>query len=195
MHVDAAAGGAFLADRQQVHALRQHRKGRERQGERGNGGDERRVAADVEISHQPSHRPERLGVIRQELHEENQGREKRVERDARQQQHIRRNSAVPGAGQRVHNPDGTERTGEAGNRHGGKAGDARRKVQRQRQHRAQRGARRHAESKRRGERVSQQRLKHDARRGERRSHHGAREHAGKPRDEKNLRVQIIRKRN
>ncbi len=64
-------------------------------------------------------------------------------------------------------------------------------VERERQHGAERGAGRHAERKRRCQRVSKQRLQDDARRGQRRSHEGACEHARQPRDEENLRVGVV----
>ena len=64
--------------------------------------DERRVACDVEVAHQPAHRAKRLGEIAEVLHEQNQRREKRVQRHARQQQHRRRQPALPRVRQRIH---------------------------------------------------------------------------------------------
>src|SRR5262249_21816767 len=58
----------------------------------------------------------------------------------------------------------------------------------------ERRARGHAERERRGERVPEQPLEHDAGRREQRADAGARERAREPRDEKDLRVGVVRKR-
>ena len=123
---------------------------------------------------------------RRKLHKKNQRREERVERHAGQQQDVGRQALAPGAREPIDDGDRAKRSRKAGDRHRRKARDPGRQVQRQRQHGAQCGARGHAKRERRGERVSQQRLKDDARGGERRSDHGAREHAGQPCDKEDL---------
>ena len=142
--------------------LRKHRKRRERQRDGRQRGDERRVAAHVEVAHQPANRAERLREVGHELHEENQRREERIQRDAGEQQHVGRHPAVLRARQRVDDGHGAERAGKAGDRHRRKPGDPGRQIQRHRQHGAKRRAGRNAQRERRRERIPQQRLKHHA---------------------------------
>ena len=64
-------------------------------------------------------------------------------------------------------------------------------VERDRQHRAERRAGRDAERVWRRQRVAQQRLKDHAGQRERRADQRGREHAGQPRDEEDLRVDVV----
>ena len=66
-----------------------------------------------------------------------------------------------------------------------------RPVERDREHRAERAAGGHAERERRGERVAQQALEDDARRGERGADEGAGQRPRQPRDEEDLRVDVV----
>ncbi len=156
---------------------------------------ERGIAADVEVAHQPAHGAERLREIRQELHEENQSGEERVQRDAREQQHVGRETSMTRMRQPVHNCHGTERPGKAGHGHRRKTGDPGRPVQGNRQHRAERRSRRNAEGKRRRERIPEQRLQDDARGRERRPDQCGGQHARQARHEEYLRVGIVCERN
>ena len=54
----------------------------------GRAADDRRVAGDVEVAHQPADRAERLREVGEVLHEEDERREEGVERDAGEQQHV-----------------------------------------------------------------------------------------------------------
>ena len=102
---------------------------------------------------------------------------------------------MPRARQAIHDRHGAERAGEAGDRHRREPRDAGGEIERQREHRAERGACRDSERKRRGERISQQRLQDDPGRGQRRSDQRAREHARQTRDEEDLRVGVVGERN
>ena len=104
--VEAARFGGVGAEAQQVQRPRQPGEGRERQDDQRQRRDERRVAADVEVAHQPAQDPERVREVGEVLDEQDQRREERVHRDARQQQRVGREAAVPGAGQQVHDADG-----------------------------------------------------------------------------------------
>ena len=88
LHFDAAAGGHVLAHGQQIQRPRQHGEHDERRDDERQGRDDRTVAADVQIAHQPAHRAERLREIAEVLDEQDQRREERVQRDAGQQQHV-----------------------------------------------------------------------------------------------------------
>ena len=59
------------------------------------------------------------------------------------------------------------------------------------EHRAERGAGRHAERERRRQRIAQQRLEHDAGRRQRGADQRRRQHARQPRDEEDLRVDVV----
>ena len=161
----------------------------------GTAADKRRIAADVEIAHQPANRAKRLREVGQKLHEENQRGEERIQRHAGEQQHVGRQTAMPRARQPVHDRHGAERPGKAGDGHGRKAGDPGRQIQGQRQHRTERGAGRDTEREWRGERVSEQRLKDDAGGRKRRSDQRAGQHARQARHEKYLRVGVVGERN
>ena len=153
---------------QQVERARQHGEDRERGDEQRQRRHERAVAADVEIAHQPAHRAERLREVGQVLDEENQRREERVQRDARQQQHVGRETAAAAprpASRRWRSPRATPTKLAIGTDETPSAPSV--EAERDRQHRAQRGARRDAQRERRGQRVAEQRLQHDARRGQR----------------------------
>ena len=93
VHVNAAARGALVADRQQVHPSRQHGERCERQRDGRQRRQKRRVTAHVEIAHQPADGAKGLREVRQELHEQNERREERVQRDPGEQQHVRRKTA------------------------------------------------------------------------------------------------------
>ncbi len=87
-----------------------------------------------------------------------------------------------------------ERAREARQRHHGDAQQREIGVRREREHRAERRAGRHAERVRRRERISQQRLKHDARQRQPGADDRGGDHAGQARDEKDLRVDVVGKR-
>ena len=67
----------------------------------GSAASNRRVAGDVEVAHQPPQGAERLREVAEVLHEQDQRGEERVQRDAGQQQHRRREPAMPRRRQRV----------------------------------------------------------------------------------------------
>ena len=89
---DSAASGPRLIrfNGRASHANVAKARDRQRQG-----GDERLVAADVEVAHQPAQDPERLGKVGEVLDEQDQRREERVHRHARQQQDVGRHAAMP----------------------------------------------------------------------------------------------------
>ena len=79
--------------------------------------EERLIAADVEIAHQPAQRPVGVGEAREVLDEQDHRREERVHRHAGEQQDGRRQPAMPRLRQRVDDADGGQRAGERGQRH------------------------------------------------------------------------------
>ena len=160
----------------------------------GSAPSERPVAADVEIADEPAQHAIGLGEVRQVLHEEDQRREERVQRDAGEQQHVRREAALPRAGQRIDDRDRAERSGKAGDRHRGHAAPLERPSERDRQHRAERRAGRDAKRERRGEGIAQQSLEDDTRRRQRCADQRACERARHPRDEEDLRVDVVAER-
>ena len=185
--------GGVGAEAQQVERTRQPGEGRERHDDQRQRRDQRAVAADVEVAHQPAQDPERLGEVREVLDEQDQRREERVHRHAGQQQRVGRQAAVPGAcASEVDDGDGQERAGEAGQRRGRHAEPLRATGAKViGQHRAERRAGRDAERERRGERIAQQALEDDAGARERRADQRAGERSRQPRDEEDLRVRVV----
>ena len=114
--VHAAGGGRVVADAQQVERARQHRERGERDEDERQRRDDRAVARHVEVAHQPADGAERFGEVGQVLHEQDQRREERVQRDAGEQQHVGREPAALRRGQPVDDAGGDERAGEAGER-------------------------------------------------------------------------------
>ena len=149
------------------------------------------IAADVEIAHQPAQRAERLGEVRKVLNEQNERREERVQRDAGEQEHVSREPRCRAYAKRVHDGDRAERAREARDGTAVRPPKPSVQLERDRQHRAERGARRDAERERRRERIPEQRLKDDARRRERRTDERAGERPRQPRDEEDLRVDVL----
>ena len=98
---------------------------------------------------------------------------------------------MPRARQRVDDGHGQKSAGEARRCD---AADHPGRAERDRHHRAERCARRDAERVRRRERIAQQPLKHDTGRGERAADQRGGQRARQPRDEKDLRVDVVRKR-
>ena len=95
------------------------------------------------------------------------------------------------ARQRVDDADGGERADEACGSGGGDAGPRERPAERDRQHRTERRAGRHAQRERRRQWIAEQPLKDDACGREQRSDERARQGAWQPRDEEDLRVDVI----
>ena len=155
------------------------------------GRDERGVAADVEVAHQPAQDPERLGEVREVLHEQDQRGEERVHRHARQQQRVGRQAVMPRGREEVDDGDGQQRAGEAGKGRDRHAEPLAARRERDGQHRAERRAGGDAERERRGERVAQQALEHDAGGSEGRADQRAGERSRQPGDEEDLRVGIV----
>ena len=101
-HVEAARAGALGAEAEQVQRPRAAtRRSPNETTASGSAVEDRLVAADVEIPHQPAQDPERLREVREVLHEQDQRREERVHRDAGEQQHVGREAAVARARERV----------------------------------------------------------------------------------------------
>ena len=171
-------------------------KARERQRDGRQRRDERRVAADVEIAHQPADRAKRLREVRQELHEQNQRREERVQRDAGEQQHVGRQAAMPRAREPVDDGDGAKRAGEARDGHRRESGDARTTDPNVSASIAPSAAPAETPSVNgvaSGLRSSA--CSTTPGRGQRRADQGAGEHARQPRDEEDLRVGVLGERN
>ena len=154
-------------------------------------GHDRLEAADVEVAHQPARGAIDLREVGDVLHEQDQRREERVQRHAGQQQHRRRHRAVLHRRQPIDDGGGDGRAGEAGQRHGRERSRAHDRAEHDGEHRAERRAGRDAERERRGQRIAQQRLEHDAGRGQRRADERARQDARHPRDEEDLRVDVV----
>ena len=105
--VQAVRPGAVGAEAQQVQRPRQPGEhARTTTSTQRQRRDERLVAADVEVAHQPAQRAVGLGEVGEVLHEQDQRREERVHRHAGEQQHVGRHPAVPRAGERVDDGDG-----------------------------------------------------------------------------------------
>ena len=154
------------ADAQQVQRARQHREHREGDDDERQRGDDREVVGHVEPAHHPADGAQRLGEVREVLHEQDQRREERVQRDAGEQQHVGRQPAPLRRGERIDDAGRDERAGKAGQRNRRDAQQAQLELHRHREHRAERRAGRDAERERRGQGIAQQRLQHDARRGQ-----------------------------
>ena len=136
-----------------------------------------------------------LGEVGQVLHEQDQRREERVQRHARQQQHGGRHRAARRRGQPVDERRRGAGAGQAGERHRRPRSHRREAAEDDDEHRPERRAGRDAQRERRGQRVAQQRLEHHAGDGQRRADQRAREHARQPRDEEDLRVDVVLERN
>ena len=94
-------------------------------------------------------------------------------------------------GQRVDDEHREQRAGQAGRRDPAHLPAG---AERDRDHRAERGAGRDAQRVRRGQRVAEQSLKHDAGRGERPADERGRQRAGQARDQEDLGVHVVGKR-
>ena len=192
--VHAACRRRVFAQCEQVERPRQHREHRERRAHERHRREDWSEAADVEVAEQPARSAIPVGEVHQILHERDQRREKRVERDAGQQEHVGGQHTIHARGQPVNHRRPEERSGEAGGWHCGPAHHAVVEVERDREHRAERGAGRDPECKWCGQRIAQQRLQHDARGSKRRPDQRAGEHARQPGDEEDLRVDVVRPR-
>ena len=168
--VHATRGGRVVAETEQVQRRGQHGEYRER-------GDDRAAAAPSSGAKPPTSRSPisqrtvriHLREVGQVLHEQDQRREERIERDAGQQQHRRRHRAARPRRQPV---DDRRARAIAPARLASGTGDsapsATRRAERDREHRAERRAGRHAEGERRRQRVAQHRLEDHAAERERR---------------------------
>ena len=114
-----------------------------------------------------------------------------VQRHAAEQQHDRGRSAPSGRRQAVDDRQRADRPGEARQRHGRDAEQREIEVEGDRHHRAERRARGDAQRVGRRQRVPQQRLEHDAGERERAADERRGQHARQPRDEENLRVDVV----
>ena len=112
--VHAARTRGLRADAEQVQRPRQPGEPANATSDQRQRASNRRVAGDVEIAHQPPQRAERLREVAEVLHEQDERREERVQRHARQQQHGRRDSAMLRRGQRVDDEHGEKRAKQAG---------------------------------------------------------------------------------
>ena len=183
--------GGVGAEAEQVQRTRQPGERGERHDDERQRRDQRAVAADVEIAHQPAQDPERLGEVREVLHEQDQRREERVHRHAGQQQRVGRQAVMPGGRQEVDDGDGEQRAGEAGQRRDRHAEPLQRRREGDGQHRAERRAGGDAERERRRERIAEQALEDDAGGSEGRADQRAGERSRQPGDEEDLRVRIV----
>ena len=98
---EAARFGAVGAQAEQVQRPRQPGKDGERHEQQRQRREDRLIAADVEVAHQPAQRPVGVGEVGEVLHAEDQRGEERVERHAGEQQDVGREAAMLRARQRV----------------------------------------------------------------------------------------------
>ncbi len=142
-------------------------------------------------SHHPADAAERVGVVAEDLDEPIQRAKERAEGDAGQQQHGAGRAA---AARDRHRVDDAERTGGAGERRDRHGRDAEHRgvdVERDDDNGAERRARRHAERVGRRQRVSQERLEHDAGNREGAADERRRQDARQPCDEEHLGVDVV----
>ena len=155
----------------------------------GSAASDRAVAGDVEIAHEPPQGAKRLREVAEVLHEQNERREERVERDAREQQHRRRHPAM------LRRWPARRRRARRGARRAGSPSATPPTAQPAPNVMAiiapSDGAGRDAERVRRGQRVAEQSLEHDAGGGERAADERGRQRARQPRDEEDLRVHVV----
>ena len=190
-HLDAPRGGDILTQCQQVQRPRQDGKHGEGHHDERQGGNDRAVVTDVEITHQPTDGPERLREVGHVLHEQDQGREERVERHAGQQQHVGGQAPLLRRRQPVDDADGEQRPGKAGDGNGRDAHHPDLEAERNRQHGSERPAGGNAQRERRGQGIAQHRLEHHARGREGRADQGTRQDAGQACHEEDLRVNVL----
>ena len=94
------------AKTQQIERPRQPHASDERNQDQRQRTDDGLIAGDVEVAHEPAQRAKRLGEIAQVLHEQNQRREERVQRDAGEQQDRCRHRARTHRREQVDDPRG-----------------------------------------------------------------------------------------
>jgi hypothetical protein len=111
--VESVRLGAVFAEVQEIQRPRQPGKRRERDGDERCRTDERLIAAHVEVAHQPAEGAERLGKIREILHEQNQRGKERVHCHTGEQQHVGGEPAVARLREGIDDCHGAEGADEA----------------------------------------------------------------------------------
>ena len=162
--VDAACAGGVHAEAEEIQRPGEPREHRKREGDKGQRAENRPVADHVEIAHEPADGAECLRKVAEIFDEENQRREERVERDAREKKDRGRQSFVPGLREEVDDQHRDERPRQT------RAGDADKRQGRaesDRQHCAECGAGGDTERVWRREGISQESLENHARGRER----------------------------